>query len=129
MAAKKYDFDGVMRICSSGSFLSNSLDDLQNDIEKLQKQIKELEELYHGVGSKSTIYQMYDELNSYIGGASNYNYWNNSGIWDAVQNIVYKADNLYSNAERDKQEWEEEQRRLREEEENRRRMTIRSFRF
>ena len=128
MAAKKYDFDGVMNICSSGSFLSNSLDSLQDDIEKLQSLLKELEELYHGVGSKSSIYNMYDELYSYIGGASNYNYWNNSGIWDSVQNIVYKADTLYYNAERDKREWEEEQRRLREEE-NRRRMTIRSFRF
>ena len=129
MAVKYYDFDGVMATCSSGSYLSSSLDSLQTNVERLQKLIKELEEYYHGIGNNSTIYKMYEEIYSSIGGASNYNYWNNSGIWDAIQNIVYKADNLYYNAERDKREWEEEQRRLREEEENNRRIGLRSFRY
>ena len=118
--AKEYDFDAVMSACSSGSYLSDSLDDLQDDIEKLQRLIKELEELYHGIGYKSTIFKMYDALYNNIGSASNYNYWNNSGVWSAVQNIVYKTDMLYNNAESDKEDWEEEQRRIAEEEERRR---------
>jgi phage shock protein A len=113
--AKHYNFDGVMSACSAGSYLSNSLDSLQDNVEELQKCIKELEKLYHGIGTKSSIYKVYEEMYSSIGGASNYNYWNNSGIWSAIQNIVYKADVLYDNAERDKAEWEEEQRRLEEE--------------
>ena len=78
--------------------------------------IKELEEAYHGIGYKSSIYKMYDALYNNIGSASNYNYWNNSGVWSSIQNIVYKTDMLYSNAERDKADWEEEQRRIAEEE-------------
>ncbi len=130
MAARYYDFDGVMDTCSSGSYLSNALDNLQDDLEKLQRLVHELEENYHGIGSSSSIYKLYDEIYSNLGGASNYNYWNNTGMWKAIQNIVYKADTLYSNAERDKREWEEEQRRLREEAERAsRRITMRSFRF
>ena len=92
--AKEYNFDAVMAACSSGSYLSNSLDDLQDDIEKLQRLIKELEEAYHGIGYKSSIYKMYDALYNNIGSASNYNYWNNSGVWSSIQNIVYKTDNF-----------------------------------
>ena len=117
--AKEYNFDAVMAACSSGSYLSNSLVDLQDDIEKLQRLIKELEEAYHGIGYKSSIYKMYDALYNNIGSASNYNYWNNSGVWSSIQNIVYKTDMLYSNAERDKADWEEEQRRIAEEERRR----------
>ena len=116
--AKEYDFDAVMSACSSGSYLSDSLDSLQDDIETLQRLIKELEELYHGIGYKSSIFKMYDALYNNIGSASNYNYWNNSGVWSAVQNIVYKTDMLYNNAESDKEDWEEEQRRLEEEDED-----------
>lgn len=118
--AKEYNFDAVMTACSSGSYLSDSLDSLQDNIEKLQKLIKELEEAYHGIGYKSSIFKMYEALYENIGSASNYNYWNNSGVWSAVQNIVYKTDILYSNAERDKADWEEEQRRIAEEEERKR---------
>ena len=113
--AKEYNFDAVMKACSSGSYLSNSLDDLQDDVEKLQKLIKELEEVYHGIGYKSSIFKMYERLYENIGSASNYNYWNNSGVWSAIQNIVYKTDILYSNAERDKAAWEEEQKENEEE--------------
>ena len=124
MAVKEYDFDGVMRSCSKGSYLSDSLDNLQTDIAKLQRLLKELERAYHGIGKDSVIYKMYDALYNIIGRASNYNYWNNSGLWESVQNIVYKTNKLYNNALNDKELWEAEQRRIEEEkrqEEERRR--------
>lgn len=111
MSVKEYDFDGVMSSCSEGSYLSESLENLQNDLSQLQKMIKELEGFYHGIGRDSSVYKMYDDLYTTIGRASNYNYWNNSGLWEAVQNIVYKTNKLYNNAEKDKKEYEEEQQR------------------
>lgn len=114
MSVKNYDFEGVMDTCSSGSYLSNALDNLQDDMDKLQRLVKELEKCYHGIGRNSSIYKMYEDIYSNIGGASNFNYWNNSGMWDAIQNIVYKSDVLYESAERDKEDYDDEQRRLEE---------------
>ena len=112
---KKYDFDAVKTLCAANGKVDRSLDRLQQDLKKLRLQLNECEKLFHGIGTNSNAYKMYDKLYNMLGGTNSYNFWGGFGMWNAVNKVKTTTDQLYVNAVNDKEAYEEEQRRLEEE--------------
>lgn len=92
---KSYDYDRVIDFTNTGGQLDTSLNELQENLIKLKELFNRCEQVFHGVGSTSTIYKEYEKLYNKIGTKA-------GGMWQVVRD-AYDLENLmYNNALEDR---------------------------
>ena len=97
---KKYAYDEVVEFCSTNGPLDSAVQKLQEDLKKLRVVIEENQELFHGKGTKSSVYRQYSNLLNNVGQAPNEGVGN--GMWNIVKKATDVINVMYTNAINDK---------------------------
>ena len=102
MATKKYDYNYVINLCTPNSRLDRELQELQTELKKLNMDIQNCENHFHGKGYNSKIYESYEELYRIIGKE------NTGGCWKLINNIINTVDKVKYAAENDLDDYNDE---------------------
>ena len=91
---KKYDYETVKNFTKTGGEMDGVLVSLQDKLKELKQLVTECEDLYHGKGQTSPVYQQYQYLYANIGNEK-------QGLWQQVYAAAKLQNYMYTNAEYD----------------------------